>query len=208
MPKSPAPAELPSPLADALTDDELVRAVRAGDEVAFTRLFERHGRFVARVVGRFFTRAEDVEELVQDVFTEAFLGLDRYRGGQGRSFVAWLKRITVTTCYDALRAARTRGAETTRSPGNRDLIALDGLCTGVRLTAEESIILRDAAVKLLAHLAPADRLVLTLLSTEEASVGEIAALTGWSAAKVKVRAYRARRALRAMVKAFAAPSRS
>jgi len=40
------------------------------------------------------------------------------------------------------------------------------------------------------------------LSSEAASVRDIAEMTGWSAAKVKVRAYRARRTLRALVKPF------
>jgi RNA polymerase sigma-70 factor (ECF subfamily) len=202
MPRLPAPAEPQTQPADALTDEELVQAVRAGDEAAFTRLFERHKRLVAHLASRFFPRSEDVEELVQDVFTETFLGLDRYRGGRERSFAAWLKRITVTTCYDALRLVRARGAETTQALGDAEVSAVNGLFQGVRLTAEESIILRDSAVKLLARLAPEDRLVLTLLSTGEASVRDIAAMTGWSEAKVKVRAYRARRALRAVVKAF------
>lgn len=202
MPRSLAPAEPETQPAAALTDDELVRAVRAGDEAAFARLFERHARFVTRLVGRFFARAQEVEEIVQDVFTEAFLGLDRYRGGQERSFVAWLKSITTTTCYDALRAARARRTTTIESLGNRELSSLNGLFPGIPLTAEESMILRDSAVKLLARLAPADRLVLTLLSTEEASVREIAQLTGWSEANVKVRAFRARRALRAIVNRF------
>jgi len=198
---SAAVVELPTPSAGALPDDEIVQAVRAGDEEAFAQLYERHGRFVARLVGRFFARSEDVEELVQDVFTEAFLGLNRYRGGHEHSFAAWLKCITVTTCYDALRAARARRSRTPQAFDSRDVTALTGLFGGVLLTPEDSLILRDSAEKLLARLAPEDRLVLTLLSTEEASVREIAELTGWSIAKVKVRAFRARRSLRAIVKA-------
>jgi len=198
MPRAAAPADPET----SRTDDELVEAMRAGDERAFSQLFERHSTFVARLVGRFFARTEDVEDLVQDVFTEAFLGLGRYRGGQDRSFVAWLKRITVTTCYDALRGERARGTDRTEALSHREVHALEGLFQGVRPTPEESTILRDTAAKLLARLSPADRLVLTLLSSEAASVRDIAEMTGWSAAKVKVRAYRARRTLRALVKPF------
>ena len=55
---------------------------------------------------------------------------------------------------------------------------------------------------MLARLAPEDRLVLTLLDLEELSVAEISELTGWSVAKVKVRAHRARKALRTIVAKF------
>jgi RNA polymerase sigma-70 factor (ECF subfamily) len=202
MSRLSAPAELLSHAADGLTDDELVEAVRSGDGTAFAQLFDRHCRFVARLAGRFLPRHQDVEGIVQDTFTEAFLDLDRYRGGHERSFVAWLRRITVTTCYDSLRRARLRGAQATDSLSDREVATLSGLWQGAEPSAEQSVIMRDLAVKLLARLAPVDRLVLTLLSLEELSVTEIAELTGWSEAKVKVRAHRARKTLRAIVERF------
>ena len=62
--------------------------------------------------------------------------------------------------------------------------------------AASSVIARDLAGKLLDRLDPDDRLVLTLLDGEECSTAEIAKITGWSIAKVKVRAHRARKSLR------------
>lgn len=41
-----------------------------------------------------------------------------------------------------------------------------------------------------------DRIVITLLNLEGKSIREISALTGWSEAKVKVRAFRARKELK------------
>ena len=202
MPRLPAPADPLTDSVDVRADDELVEASRAGDERAFEQLFNRHWRFVARLTGRFFSDAGRVEELVQEVFAEAFLDIDRYRGGNERSFAAWLKRITVTTCHDALRRARARGERRVEALDDREVSALDALWQGARPDAERSIIARDLAVKLLARLAPEDRLVLTLLNAEELSVSEIADLTGWSEAKVKVRAHRARKTLRQIVKAL------
>jgi len=46
--------------------------------------------------------------------------------------------------------------------------------------------------KLLSQLSPSSRLVITLLEIEDKSVKEVAELTGWSPALVKVRAFRAR----------------
>jgi RNA polymerase sigma-70 factor (ECF subfamily) len=56
--------------------------------------------------------------------------------------------------------------------------------------------------KLLSQLPPKDRLVITLLDLEEKSVKEISELTGWSPSLVKVRAFRARRKLRKLAKAY------
>jgi RNA polymerase sigma-70 factor (ECF subfamily) len=47
-----------------------------------------------------------------------------------------------------------------------------------------------------------DRLVLVMLEVEGLSVAEIAALLGWSSAKVKIRAFRARAHLRRLLKKF------
>ena len=50
--------------------------------------------------------------------------------------------------------------------------------------------------RLLETLSPEDRLALTLIDGEDASVSEVAEMTGWSESKVKVRAFRARRKAR------------
>ncbi len=69
-----------------------------------------------------------------------------------------------------------------------------------RGNAEANLISQDLANKLLARLSPEDRMALTLLEVEELSVKEIAEITDWSVAKVKVRAHRARLALRRVLK--------
>ena len=51
----------------------------------------------------------------------------------------------------------------------------------------------------LAKLNAPERLVITLLELEEKSVREVAGLTGWSISNVKVRAFRARKALRKII---------
>ena len=43
---------------------------------------------------------------------------------------------------------------------------------------------------------PDDQLVLTLVDGEDASVKDVAEVTGWSESKVKVQAFRARRKMR------------
>jgi RNA polymerase sigma-70 factor (ECF subfamily) len=52
------------------------------------------------------------------------------------------------------------------------------------------------ARRLLDALRPEDRMVMVLRECEELSVGEIAEIMGWSEAKVKIRAFRARQAMR------------
>src|SRR6266542_4290729 len=100
--------ETPAGTPPQMTDDELVAAARAGDESAFGRLFERHRRLVSRLGYRFFPRRDQVEEIIQESFIKAYFALDDYQGGNEKSFVSWLARIAVRTCYDELRRARRR----------------------------------------------------------------------------------------------------
>jgi RNA polymerase sigma-70 factor (ECF subfamily) len=58
------------------------------------------------------------------------------------------------------------------------------------------------AGKLLSRLSPEDRMVLVMLDVEGMTVSEIADSTRWSASKVKVRAHRARAALRRVLERF------
>jgi RNA polymerase sigma-70 factor (ECF subfamily) len=56
------------------------------------------------------------------------------------------------------------------------------------------------AERLLSRLDPEDRLVLVLIDRDGYSVKDVAKLTGWGQSKVKVRAFRARRTLRAAMR--------
>ena len=191
------------PVTHEAVDDELVAAVRSGDEAAFALLFERHRRSVTRLAYRFFYHREQVEDIVQESFANAYFALGAYRGGQERSFIAWLSRITVRACYDALR--RSRRAESVISELNQEeegLLAEKLRDVGKGSDIESAAISRDLATKLLQRLEPDDRIVLTLLSIGDLSVAETAELTGWSVSKVKMRAHRARRALRRVLHRF------
>ena len=183
-------------------DDAVVAAVRAGDEAAFELLFERHRRMVTRLAYRFFYQREQVEDIVQESFAAAYFALGAYRGGQQRSFSSWLSRITVRICYDALRRARP-GESSMSDLNERGVSLADTLQDPARENdIEGSAIARDLAEKLLARLEPEDRLVLTMLNVADLSIAETAELTGWSVSKVKMRALRARTALRRVLHRF------
>lgn len=183
-------------------DDALVAAVRNGDEAAFEVLFERHHRSVTRLAYRFFYRREQVEDIVQESFASAYFALRSYRGGQEKSFIAWLTRITVRTCYDALRRAkRTESSLSELNENETALLAQKARGNGSS-EIENAAITRDLASKLLERLDPEDRMVLTLLSVADLSVAETAELTGWSVSKVKMRTHRARRALQKVLHRF------
>jgi len=194
--------EAAAELAPHPADDALVAAVREGDETAFELLFERHRRSVMRLAYRFFYRREQVEDIVQESFASAYFALASYRGGQEKSFIAWLTRITVRTCYDALRRAKRTESSLSELDENDTALLSEKLRGNGSSEIENAAISRDLASKLLDRLEPEDRLVLTLLSVADLSVAETAELTGWSVSKVKMRTHRARRALQKVLHRF------
>ncbi len=186
------------------TDAELVAAARAGDEAAFARLFEKHKSMVSRLAYRFFSRREQVEDIIQDSFIKAYFALDSYQGGHDNSFMAWLSRITVRTCYDELRRVRRRSESNIGDLTEDEAAYLNDKLrdTTKEGNVEGAAISRDLSNKLLSRLRPEDRTVLTLLKLEELSVPEIAEIMGWSTAKVKMRSHRAQHGLRRILRKF------
>ena len=177
------------------TDDSLAEMACAGDELAFELIFERYRRRVARIAGRFFNRPEKVEEIVQEVFTKLYFALGDYSAEHGAGFAAWVSRIAINACYDRLRRDRRRPESALDHITDADIARLRAR-VHQSSDAESAVISRDLADKLLARLSADDRLVLTLLEVEEMPVAAISQITGWSVSKVKVRAHRARAALR------------
>jgi len=78
-------------------DLEDIRQSRDGDSEAYRRLIERYQRQIGQILWRFSRDRRIHEELVQDVFVEAYLSLDRYHGKA--PFVHWLSRIATRVGY-------------------------------------------------------------------------------------------------------------
>lgn len=160
---------------------DLVEASRQGDGDAFGELVRRHERRVFRLAGRFFRRPEEIEDVAQETFLQAWKKLGTYRAKA--PFEHWLTRVCLNTCYGRFR--KRKGDE---RPLEHD-VAAEGHDPTARLDAE----------RLLAHLSAEDRFVLLLLHGEGWTVAEIADRLGWSRANVKVRAHRARKRLRGVL---------
>ena len=112
--------------------------------------------------------------------------------------------MAVRTCFDFLRKHQ-RNRETPASElGDRDRDWLEHVAAITPDDPGEAEGARLAVHKILEQLTPADRLVIQLLEIEDRSVKEVAAITGWSAVAVKVRAFRARAVMRRILTKFPA----
>ena len=112
----------------------------------------------------------------------------------------WLTRIATNTCLNMLRAAQRRPELLTADLSEDESDWLEKKASEAsgeqQPDVEQQVIVADLAERLLQTLPPEDRLALTMIDGEGASVNEVAQLTGWSESKVKVRAFRARKKAR------------
>jgi RNA polymerase sigma-70 factor, ECF subfamily len=180
---------------------ELARLARAGDESAFTEIINRFGPRVFKVASRFFRQQSLVEEAAQEVFLKAFTELDSFEG-RG-SFEGWLTRVATNTCLNILRSSSRRPELSVSDLTEDENTWLDKQLADVagerHHALERSRVAADLAGRVLQTLSPDDRLVLTMIDGEDASIKEVAEATGWSDSKIKVKVFRARRRMRQAV---------
>lgn len=180
----------------AFTDDELVKLVLAGDEAAFACVFERYRRLIAHLVSRFFRRREEIEDIVQQSFTKIYFSLKDFRGGNEKSFSAWLSRLTINACYDELRRRSRRSENLFSDFSDDEREYLEQIVGENAPNAEKNLADKDLAEKILSGLQAKERVAMTLVYGEEFSVSEVAQITGWSESNVKARLFRCRNHLR------------
>jgi RNA polymerase sigma-70 factor (ECF subfamily) len=77
----------------ALSTAELIQTALAGDRDAFGELFQRHEKQVFAVAYRRLSDRDEADELVQDVFIQAWRKLGQL--SQAAAFAGWLRKITV-----------------------------------------------------------------------------------------------------------------
>ncbi len=79
-----------------ICDGDLVRLARDGDPVAFRLLVERHQPAIRARAAGLGADPGDVDDIMQETFLRAFLGLDRLRDPD--RLAAWLAGITANVC--------------------------------------------------------------------------------------------------------------
>jgi len=167
---------------------DLVRRVRAGDELAFRELVERYKLRVYRVAYRILRNPEDADEIAQEAFAKVYFSFESFDGRS--SLYTWIYRIAVNECYSFLRQKRLKLVSETDFPDGTLQTIPDA-----HPTADEDLAQRDLLNKLLARLPEDDRLLLLWKEVEGFSIAQISKLTGLNDNTIKVRLFRARRRL-------------
>jgi RNA polymerase sigma-70 factor (ECF subfamily) len=169
----------------------LMQAAQAGDAQAYVRLLKVITPRLRQIVRRqrCFVRAEDIEDLVQDIL----LSLHAVRASYDprRPFMPWLMAITRNRLVDRARRYGRRAAHEVHVENVPVTFSDEGANI-------ESGRYRDpeALRQAIEHLAPAQRAAIEMVKLREMSLKEAAAATGTSIAALKVSVHRAMATLR------------
>ncbi|MFZ5890372.1 MAG: sigma-70 family RNA polymerase sigma factor [Myxococcota bacterium] len=171
-----------------VTDAELVAAMARGDAGALGALYDRYAPIVLALVERIAARGPEAEDLVHDVFLEAWRRSADYDAARG-SVKSWLLLRARSRALDYRKSARVA-----RRAGGSDSAWLDELSD---LSAEPSLAPDQARLReVLVRLPNEQRTVLLLGYFEGLSSSEIAERVGIPLGTVKSRVAAALASLR------------
>jgi RNA polymerase sigma-70 factor (ECF subfamily) len=182
----------PAAAPEALSDEEVVRRVRAGEPALFEVLMRRYNQRIYRTARAIVRDEAEAEDVMQQAYVNAYAHLEQF--AERARFATWLTRIAT---YEALARIRRRSRlteiETMGESAEADLLAERGpnperqaFLGELRKTLEGGV---DA-------LPEAYRSVFVLRDVEGLSTAETAESLGLSEDVVKTRLVRARAQLR------------
>jgi RNA polymerase sigma-70 factor (ECF subfamily) len=88
---------------------DLVERCKANDRRAQLKLYKQYCDGMFCVAVRFLKNADDAEDVLQESFIKAFQKIHQYRGEV--TFGAWLKRIVINNCLDAIKSKKEKYVE-------------------------------------------------------------------------------------------------
>jgi RNA polymerase sigma factor (sigma-70 family) len=178
-------SDLPLRLVHANDESDLVARCVAGEPEAQRALFEQERARVHRLLYRVVGSNAQLDDLIQDTFLEVFRSLPGFRGES--TLRTWIDRCTVRVAYAHFKRKR-RYPVLLSVPEEADDDP----------SAEERTSMREAVRRLYAELSrlePHQRIAFTLFAVEGRSQRDVADIMSSTVATVKIRVWRARRAL-------------
>jgi RNA polymerase sigma-70 factor (ECF subfamily) len=157
---------------DRASDQAALARMARGEGDAVAELYDRHARPIYSLALRILGDATEAEDIVQEVFSQAWKQAARYSASRG-AVAAWLMTLARSRAIDRLRAKRARPGDVSdervagqlldAGPPADSLVLSSEQVARVRAALDELPLLQRAAIELayyegLTHAEIADRL--------------------------------------------------
>lgn len=179
-------------------DERLVLLAKDGSLDAFNRLVDRHQSAVFSLCYRILGQSQSAEDAAQEAFLSAYRSLDRFEGGNFRS---WLLRIAANESKDELRRRRRKDQAASLSA----IFDRNDLPVEVPDPQESALDVIERhefgaeLEQLLLEIPFEQRQAVLLVDVYDFQYEEVARLTGTSVGTIKSRIHRGRERLRQLV---------
>lgn len=177
-----------------INDQYYINLILNGDTNAFHILVDRYKDLVYSLSLRMLKNREEAEEVSQDTFVKVFKSLPRFKGDS--KFSTWIYKIAYNTCLDRLKKNKKFYNDVPIDEFTEHQVrTIDDALEN--LEAKE----REQAIQDCISLLPnEDGFLLTLYYFEEQSLDDISKVMGLTPNNVKVKLFRSRKKLAAILK--------
>ncbi len=172
----------------AFIHQSLIEDCKRGNDKARFQLYQLYSKAMFNVCFRMMNNREDAEDMLQEVFLQAFTKLDSFRYESG--FGSWLKTIAIRTCINALKK---RKIELTYCDEIKDHRSTEDEVNAPEITTEHIL-------KAMDDLPEGGRIVFSLYLLEGYNHGEIANILGITESTSKSQYMRAKRRVHDLLK--------
>jgi len=185
-------------------DRHLIERLRSRDERAFLELLTLYQVRVYKLVYRMLGRADEAEDMAQEVFVQVFKAVGTFRGDSKLS--TWIYRIAVNLCKNRtkyLARRRTEAEDSSESGPDRSDHATARGVTSADVARPDHLVegyqMERLVESALNEMEPDFREILVLRDIEDLSYEELSVITGLPDGTVKSRLHRARAMLKVAV---------
>ena len=88
---------------------QLVEACKAGNRKAYNELYDSYAKAMYNICYRMMNNAEETQDILQESFVDAFRRIETFRFES--TFGAWLKKIVINKCSNALEKRKVTWAD-------------------------------------------------------------------------------------------------
>ena len=177
--------------------DDIAGSIINGNENVFQDIWDRFNLPIRKFIYDMCGNYELTEELAQETFVRAFKGIKKYR--QETKFSSWIFGIAKNVVWESSRRLRKAGRNVEIEEAEFSVFPEEKSSPELLLIEAETL---SAVYKALDKIDREQRLSFVLRVFHNKSHLEIAEITGFSVAKIKVDIYRTRKKLRKLLSSF------